>query len=100
MRLCPKGINAYQQVNHPERLTAPLMRRSRDEDFREVSWDEALDFTVAEIERIQQSYGGVVQQADTTRCSGWCPPAASGAPTASTPAPSASRRSTSGRSCR
>lgn len=57
MRLCPKGINAYQQVNHPDRLTAPLMRRSRDEEFREVSWDEALDFTVAEVKRIQQTYG-------------------------------------------
>ncbi|RLV67316.1 assimilatory nitrate reductase large subunit [Streptomyces sp. CBMAI 2042] len=57
MRLCPKGINAYQQVNHPDRLTAPLMRRSRDEEFREVSWGEALDFTVAEVKRIQQTYG-------------------------------------------
>ncbi|MGW1627551.1 hypothetical protein, partial [Streptomyces sp. NPDC002172] len=28
--LCPKGINAYQQINHPDRLTAPLLRRSRD----------------------------------------------------------------------
>ncbi len=33
------------------------MRRSRDEDFREVSWEEALEFTVAEIRRIQQTYG-------------------------------------------
>lgn len=57
MRLCPKGINAYQQVNHPDRLTAPLMRRTRDEEFREVSWDEALDFTVSEINRIQQAHG-------------------------------------------
>uniref|UniRef100_A0AAU3GXG9 Molybdopterin oxidoreductase family protein n=1 Tax=Streptomyces sp. NBC_01401 TaxID=2903854 RepID=A0AAU3GXG9_9ACTN len=57
MRLCPKGINAYQQVNHPDRLTAPLMRRSRDEELREVSWEEALDFTVSEIERIQQEHG-------------------------------------------
>ncbi|MFF4341131.1 molybdopterin oxidoreductase family protein [Kitasatospora sp. NPDC001540] len=57
MRLCPKGINAYQQVNHPDRLTAPLMRRSRDEPFREVSWEEALDFTVAEINRIQAESG-------------------------------------------
>lgn len=57
MRLCPKGINAYQQVNHPDRLTAPLMRRSRDEELREVSWDEALDFTVSEIKRIQQTHG-------------------------------------------
>ncbi|MEN8653622.1 molybdopterin oxidoreductase family protein [Streptomyces sp. 21So2-11] len=57
MRLCPKGLNAYQQINHPDRLTAPLMRRSRDEEFQEVSWDEALDFTVAEIRRIQQESG-------------------------------------------
>ncbi len=57
MRLCPKGINAYQQVNHPDRLTAPLIRRSRDEPLRECSWDEALDFTVAEIRRIQESHG-------------------------------------------
>ncbi|MEV7595703.1 molybdopterin-dependent oxidoreductase, partial [Streptomyces sp. NPDC089922] len=57
MRLCPKGINAYQQVNHPDRLTAPLMRRTRDEPFREVSWEEALDFTVAEIRRIQGAHG-------------------------------------------
>ncbi|MEV0368312.1 molybdopterin oxidoreductase family protein [Streptomyces sp. NPDC050636] len=57
MRLCPKGINAYQQVNHPDRLTTPLIRSSRDEPFRECSWDEALDFTVAEIRRIQDTYG-------------------------------------------
>lgn len=57
MRLCPKGINAYQQVNHPDRLTAPLMRRSRDEPFREASWEEALDFTVSEIRRIQSAHG-------------------------------------------
>ncbi|WP_434600676.1 molybdopterin oxidoreductase family protein [Streptomyces sp. A5-4] len=57
MRLCPKGLNAYQQINHPDRLTAPLMRRSRDEEFQEVSWDEALDFTVDEIRRIQQASG-------------------------------------------
>ena len=56
-RLCPKGLNAYQQVNHPDRLTAPLMRRSRDEPLREVGWDEALDFTVAEIRRIQGAHG-------------------------------------------
>ncbi|GLW71827.1 assimilatory nitrate reductase catalytic subunit [Kitasatospora phosalacinea] len=57
MRLCPKGVNAYQQVNHPDRLTAPLLRRSRDEPFREVGWEEALDFTVAEINRIQAESG-------------------------------------------
>ncbi|MEV6521338.1 molybdopterin oxidoreductase family protein [Longispora sp. NPDC051575] len=57
MRLCPKGLSAYQQVNHPDRLTAPLMRRTRGEDFREASWEEVLDFTASEIQRIQAEYG-------------------------------------------
>ncbi|MFG2691922.1 molybdopterin oxidoreductase family protein [Kitasatospora sp. NPDC048407] len=57
MRLCPKGINAYQQVNHPDRLTAPLLRRDRNQPLREVSWDEALDFTVEQINRIQREHG-------------------------------------------
>ncbi|GJF33519.1 assimilatory nitrate reductase catalytic subunit [Kitasatospora sp. NE20-6] len=57
MRLCPKGINAYQQVNHPDRLTAPLLRRTRDEPFREVGWEEALDHTADRIRQIQTEYG-------------------------------------------
>ncbi|AZK94563.1 MULTISPECIES: molybdopterin oxidoreductase family protein [Streptomyces] len=57
MRLCPKGINAYQQVNHPDRLTAPLVRSSRDEPFREVSWDEALSVTAAGIRAVQARHG-------------------------------------------
>src|SRR4051812_44295350 len=26
-RLCPKGVVAYQQIHHPQRLTYPMMRR-------------------------------------------------------------------------
>lgn len=33
------------------------MRRSRDEPFREATWEEALDFTVSEIRRIQSAHG-------------------------------------------
>jgi assimilatory nitrate reductase catalytic subunit len=57
MKLCPKGVTAYQQVNHPDRLTQPLMRASRDAPLRPVSWDAALDRIVSEIERIQSTYG-------------------------------------------
>ncbi|MDQ3673288.1 MAG: molybdopterin oxidoreductase family protein [Gemmatimonadota bacterium] len=56
-KLCPKGVVAYQQVNHPDRLTFPLMRDSRDAPLRRASWDEALDRVVAEIGRIQKSHG-------------------------------------------
>ncbi|MBB5868986.1 assimilatory nitrate reductase catalytic subunit [Allocatelliglobosispora scoriae] len=57
MRLCPKGLNAYQQVNHPDRLTAPLLRRSRTDDLRPASWEQVLDVTATEIQRIQAEHG-------------------------------------------
>ena len=56
-KLCPKGVTAYQQVNHPDRLTHPLMRARKDEPLEPVSWDAALDRVVSEIERIQETYG-------------------------------------------
>lgn len=57
MKLCPKGVVAYQQVSHPDRLRAPLMRDSRGEPLREVTWDAALDRVVSEIQRIQGACG-------------------------------------------
>lgn len=57
MRLCPKGVVAYQQVNHPDRLLHPLVRDRRGEPLRRATWDEALDRVVAEILRIQETYG-------------------------------------------
>ena len=57
LKLCPKGVTAYQQVSHPDRLTQPLMRARRNDPLRPVSWDVALDRVVSEIKRIQESYG-------------------------------------------
>jgi assimilatory nitrate reductase catalytic subunit len=57
LKLCPKGVTAYQQVNHRDRLTKPLMRDRRGDPLREVTWDEALDRVVGEIRRIQKTYG-------------------------------------------
>jgi assimilatory nitrate reductase catalytic subunit len=70
MRLCPKGVVAYQQVCHPDRLTTPWLRDSRDRPLRPASWDEALDRVVTEIGRIQAGYGpdafGVISGASIT----------------------------------
>ena len=55
--LCPKGVTAYQQVNHPDRLTYPLVRDRRGQPLRRATWDEALDRVVGEIRRIQATYG-------------------------------------------
>jgi assimilatory nitrate reductase catalytic subunit len=56
-KLCPKGVTAYQQVNHPDRLLYPLIRDRRDGELRRASWDEALGRVVTEIRRIQDTYG-------------------------------------------
>ncbi len=70
MRLCPKGVVAYQQVNHPDRLLRPLMRHRRGEPLRPVSWEVALDRIASEIRRIQEAYGrdafGVIGGASLT----------------------------------
>ena len=56
-KLCPKGVTAYQQVNHPDRILHPLVRDARGQDFRRASWDESLDRVASEIQRIQATYG-------------------------------------------
>jgi len=57
MKLCPKGVTAYQQVNHPDRLTFPLVRDRRSQPLRRATWEEALERVVSETRRIQASYG-------------------------------------------
>ncbi len=55
-KLCPKGVAAYQQVNHPDRLTHPLVRGA-DGQLHRATWDEALDRVVSGITAIQQARG-------------------------------------------
>lgn len=55
-RLCPKGVQRYLQNNHPDRLLNPLERRAGI-GFKPLGWDQAMDRTVAEIQRIQHQYG-------------------------------------------
>ena len=54
-KLCPKGVKRYLQNDHPDRLLSPLIRS--DDGFREASWDEAMDKTVAAIKSIQAKHG-------------------------------------------
>ena len=54
-RLCVKGWNAYHFVNHPDRLTQPLIRRNRT--LEPASWDEALDLVVSRLQAIQAAHG-------------------------------------------
>ncbi len=70
-RLCVKGRFGYDYIQHPHRLTKPLIRR---EDapakglnvdpanpfthFREATWDEALDVAARGLKDLRSFWGG------------------------------------------
>ncbi|MCB2193066.1 MAG: formate dehydrogenase subunit alpha [Deltaproteobacteria bacterium] len=49
-RLCVKGRFGYDFVHSPERLTTPLIKENGE--FREATWDEALDLVAAKFRAI------------------------------------------------
>lgn len=54
-RLCVKGWNSFQFINHPERLKRPLVRDGGG--FREASWDEALELVAERLSGIKERHG-------------------------------------------
>ncbi|MDR5694441.1 MAG: NADH-quinone oxidoreductase subunit NuoG [Armatimonadota bacterium] len=49
--LCDLGWFGYEFVNHPDRLTAPLIRK--DSTFVEASWEEALDLIAERLREVR-----------------------------------------------
>ena len=41
--LCPKGATLRDFVNAPDRLTKPLYRPAGSSEWKEISWDEAIE---------------------------------------------------------
>jgi len=70
-RLCVKGRYGFDYVQHPHRLTTPLIRRAGaakhkdftvdpekwQEVFREATWEEALDFAAKGLRDIRDTHG-------------------------------------------
>ena len=54
-RLCVKGRFGYDFIYSEERLTTPLIKQG--DDFREASWDEALDLVTAKFKQITVESG-------------------------------------------
>ena len=54
-RLCPKGVTAYLQTHHPDRLTHPLIKRNGN--FERATWDEALELIATKFKELQSKYG-------------------------------------------
>ena len=55
--MCRKGWTSAQLLEHPDRLTTPLLRADRSQPFEPVSWDEALDYIAAVWDQIGLHFG-------------------------------------------
>ncbi len=66
--LCVKGRFGYDYVYHPKRVTTPLIRKVKQEpgkrtqafdlsEWREATWDEALDYVADNLTHIYQRDG-------------------------------------------
>ena len=54
---CVKGRFAFGYATHKDRITRPMIRDSIEDPWREVSWDEALQYTASRLRAIQEKYG-------------------------------------------
>ncbi|PZW02043.1 assimilatory nitrate reductase catalytic subunit [Micromonospora phaseoli] len=55
--LCQKGWTSAELLDHPERLTTPLLRDPSTGELRPASWDAALDRIVTGLHDVQQRHG-------------------------------------------
>jgi formate dehydrogenase major subunit len=54
---CVKGRFAWGYATHKDRMLKPMIRAKISDPWREVSWDEAINYTASEFKRIQAKYG-------------------------------------------
>jgi len=62
--LCVKGRFGYEFINHPERLTTPLIKRNGV--FVEATWEEALDLVAAKFSNYKGDQFAVISSAKCT----------------------------------
>ncbi len=54
---CVKGRFAWGYAGHTDRVTEPMIRDSIEDDWKVVTWGEAIAFTAERLSAIQQQYG-------------------------------------------
>ena len=54
---CVKGRFAWGYATHPDRQLKPMIRKTIRDNWREVSWEEAIGYAAREFKRIQARYG-------------------------------------------
>lgn len=54
---CVKGRFAWGYATHADRITKPMIRETINDDWREVSWDEAFSYAANRFRDIQKRHG-------------------------------------------
>ncbi len=54
---CVKGRFAYGYATHADRILKPMIRNKITDPWREVEWDEAIEYAASEFRRIQAQHG-------------------------------------------
>ena len=54
---CVKGRFAWGYATHKDRITKPMIRSNITDPWKEVSWDEAIQYAASEFRRIQAKDG-------------------------------------------
>ena len=54
---CVKGRFAWGYANHRDRVTAPMIRESTAEPWRETSWEEAVAYAAQRLKAVQAKHG-------------------------------------------
>ncbi len=66
---CVKGRFAWGYASHPDRITKPMIRDKISDPWREVGWEEAIDFAAGRFKKIQAEYGkGAIGGIVSSRC--------------------------------
>jgi formate dehydrogenase major subunit len=66
---CVKGRFAFGYATHPDRVLKPMIREKITDEWREVDWDTAINFTAAKFRDIQDRHGaGSIGGITSSRC--------------------------------
>jgi len=66
---CVKGRFAWGYATHKERVLTPMVREEITDPWREVSWDEAIQYAADRLRSIQTRYGvAAIEGITSSRC--------------------------------
>lgn len=54
---CVKGRFAWGYASHKDRILKPMVREAVTDPWREVEWDEAINFAATRFKSLQEQYG-------------------------------------------